>query len=98
MGGRLIATGKPSFGIAGGAGILGVPGSAGSGSGGKTFGTLIATGNPRLGMLGTFGSFGTPGNAGIGSGSDGVIDGKSHTGHFAMKTQDEAIPVCPMAP
>jgi len=49
-------------------------------------------------MLGTFGSFGTPGNAGIGSGSDGVIDGKSHTGHFAMKTQDEAIPVCPMAP
>ena len=78
--------------MGGGAGILGVPGSAGSGSGGKTFGRLIATGKPRFGTLGMFGSFGAPGKAGIGSGSDGVIEGKSHTGHFAMKTQDEAIP------
>lgn len=92
MGGRLTATGKPSFGIAGGAGILGAPGSAGIGSGGKAFGMLIATGKPGFGMLGALGSFGAPGKAGIGNGSDGVTEGKSHTGHFAMKTQDEAIP------
>lgn len=84
--------------MAGGDGILGAPGSAGIGSGGKTFGMLIATEKPSFGMLGGLGNFGTPGRAGIGKGSDGVNEGKSHTCHFAMKTHDEAIPDWPIAP
>ena len=82
----------------GGVGILGAPGSGGFGIGGRTFGTLMATWKPTAGLLGGFGIGGAPGTAKIGTGRDGVIEGKSHTCHFAMKTHDEATPDWPIAP
>lgn len=95
--GRLSATVNPGDGIEGKAGSVSA-GIGNTGRGKASDGSEMLTAKPGEGISGSAGSVNDGiGKTGSGSASGGS-GGKSHTDHFAMKTQDEATPLVPSAP
>lgn len=95
--GRLRATVNPGDGIDGKAGSVSA-GIGNTGSGKASAGSEMLTAKPGEGIAGSAGNaIDGIGKTGSGSASGGIA-GKSHMDHLAMKTQDDATPLCPSAP